>query len=314
MIEISPNLQINPTFKLPGRINAAVWPAQNGNTYLLAREVKHPAPQNQPDKGNLVFLEIDQNEQVVQEKVVWRPRETAQFLLEDPRAYVCPNGQVLLGLTALPQNGRGDIPYPALATVEGTNLEEELQRVKVIDQFGPGKNTTPIDEHTFLFRKEGKENNHKLLVIRRNGESAQALEEISFPENIPWATHRIGTAMPPIRVNDQEALMVFHGIKIEGGKVIYSLGRTRLIKNNGHFQLKVDYHPLLTPDHFLDDQGQPLVEELHPERRVVYVCGGILKRIQEKEILSSYVNVADRQTREVRFSWRQLTQDAWFLT
>lgn len=314
MIETSPSLHIDPTFILPERINAAAWPAQNGNTYLLAREVKHSAPPGQPDKGNLVFSEVDQDGQVVQEKVVWRPRKTARFLLEDPRAYVCPNGQVLLGLTALPQNGRGDIPYPALATVEGTNLEEGLQRVEVIDQFGPGKNTTPIDEHTFLFRRDGEENNHKLLVIRRNEERAQAQEEISFPEDLPWATYKIGTAMPPIWINDQEALMIFHGIKIEGGILIYHLGRSRFSKNNGHFQLKVDYHPLLTPDHFLDAQGQPLVEELHPERRVVYLCGGTLNRLQGEKFLSLYPNVADRQTRRAGSLWKELTQDNWFLT
>jgi hypothetical protein len=65
---------------------------------------------------------------------------------------------------------------------------------------------------------------------------------------------------------------------------------------------------MLTPDNFLDKNGSPLVEELHPEeRRVIYSCGGLIKK-EERDTLSLYVNVGDRTTFEVEFSLSELTQ------
>ena len=61
--------------------------------------------------------------------------------------------------------------------------------------------------------------------------------------------------------------------------------------------------PILTPNNFLDNEGKALVEELHPDiRRVVYSCGGIIK----KGTLTLYVNVGDRTTFEVEYSIEEL--------
>ncbi len=313
-------LQYNLNPQLLYRFNAAAWtPQNNGNTFLVAREVKIAGGQGEPDKGDMVLLELDHQGNVLQEKVVWK-LEGASQLLEDARAFVCKNGQVLLGLTAVVEEGEKAIPYPGVAILDNADQSvDALPEVKVLRQFGPGKNMTPLnDTGTFLFRQDGPEHNHDLLVFDWNGEDAIVKGKIHFPKDIPWAQWRTGTTMPPIWINEKEALLIFHGITKVDGKYIYSIGRAKLFVSDDdslekRYQVEVDYKPLLTPDHFLDQNGQQLVEELHPEfRRVVYACGGVMKKIQSKLTLALYVNVGDRQTVEVQIPWKQLI-DGWWI-
>ncbi|EKE14673.1 MAG: hypothetical protein ACD_12C00349G0001, partial [uncultured bacterium] len=107
--------------------------------------------------------------------------------------------------------------------------------------------------------------------------------------------YKIGTAMPPFWFTPNEALFIIHGITkqiIDGKeKYIYSIGRAKLTRKNNRFQVMVAPDPILTPDDFLDKDGSPLVEELHPEsRRVVYSCGGVINK-NKQDSLSLYVNV-----------------------
>ena len=89
-------------------------------------------------------------------------------------------------------------------------------------------------------------------------------------------------------------------------KYIYNIGRAKLVRKNNKFEVTVAKEPILTPDDFLNDKGLPLVNELHPDiRRVVYSCGGIIKKNKQNS-LSLYVNVGDRTTFEVDFSLREL--------
>jgi hypothetical protein len=89
---------------------------------------------------------------------------------------------------------------------------------------------------------------------------------------------------------------------------VYSIGRAKLVRNGNEFKLFVAPEPIITPDDFKSTEGLPLVEELHPEfRRVVYSCGGIIKRSNTK-MLSLYVNVGDRATFEVEFSLEELKE------
>jgi predicted GH43/DUF377 family glycosyl hydrolase len=89
-------------------------------------------------------------------------------------------------------------------------------------------------------------------------------------------------------------------------KYIYNIGRAKLIRKNNTFSVIVAPEPILTPDDFLNSEGLPLVNELHPEfRRVVYSCGGIIKKHMQNS-LSLYVNVGDRATFEVEFSLDEL--------
>jgi predicted GH43/DUF377 family glycosyl hydrolase len=119
--------------------------------------------------------------------------------------------------------------------------------------------------------------------------------------------------MPPIWLTPNEALFIIHGISLQiidgKEKYIYSIGRAKLIRKGATFKVEVAPEPIITPDDFLDDKGHSLVEELHPEmRRVVYSCGGVIKK-NSLDTLSLFVNVGDRTTFEVAFSLKELKKD-----
>jgi len=118
--------------------------------------------------------------------------------------------------------------------------------------------------------------------------------------------------MPPVWLNDEEALFIVHGITITTiagqPKYVYSIGRAKLTRRNNIFNVTIAPDPILTPDNFVNETGQPLVTELHPGiRRVVYSCGGIIKR-NKQDSLSLYVNVGDQTTFEVEFSMNELKE------
>lgn len=297
--------------KLIDRFNAAAWrDAETGNIFLMPREVKHAGKEGEPDKGMLVLLEIDQNGEIIHEMTVWKP-ENDDMHLEDPRALVLENGKVIVGLTAVLKEEGEYVPYPAIINLDTTRWKQTLPRPIVFKNIGQGKNLTPINANTFFFRKEGEGNSHKLYVLNWDGKNLTQAGEVQFSMEIPWAQWRIGTTMPPIWVNEDEALMVIHGIKIIDGKYVYSLGRSKLKKNETGYHIEVDNNPILTPDHFVQD-GKEMVGELHPElRRVVYSCGGILKTQDNQEMLSIFANVGDKQTVEVPFHLSHLKQGWW---
>lgn len=205
------------------------------------------------------------------------------------------------------------MPFPAIVKIDSINSwRHELPPFLIIDTFGPGKNLTPIDKYTYLFRPESTDYYHKILVFSLHSQVAEKLGEIEFPLDLPWASWRIGTTMPPIWLTPNEALFIVHGIskKIIDGKEIYmySIGRAKLIQKHNLYTVIVAPEPILTPDDFLDPAGKPLVSELHPEiRRVVYSCGGIIKK-SSSDKLSLYVNVGDRTTFEVEFSLEELKE------
>ncbi len=301
--------------KLINRYNAAAWIAESGHTVLIVREVTIAGGKGEPDKGSMILIEIDPQGNIVHESVIWKPQGDDQ-LLEDPRALVLSQGKVLMGLTAV-LKGNKYYPYPAITTLENTSYKGYLPQVNIIKDFGPGKNTTPVDDKTFFFRQDGPENNHKLFVFEWDGLRPKGIGEIYFPKNIDWASWRIGTTMPPIWINDAEALMLIHGIKIQDGKYVYSLGRAKLFKDSyssstPRFEVEVDPMPLLTPDNFVSENGEPTIEELHPQlRRVVYACGGVVRQKSEQQILSLYVNVGDTQTVEVPLEINHLKSGWW---
>ncbi len=102
-----------------------------------------------------------------------------------------------------------------------------------------------------------------------------------------------------------------------GEKFVYSLGRAKLFQSNGKFSagkydVEIDSNPILTPDDFLNDDGTPMIEELHPEiRRVVYACGGVIKKRLGQLMLELYVNVGDTQTIPVTLLWTDLIAGWW---
>jgi predicted GH43/DUF377 family glycosyl hydrolase len=297
--------------KLIDRFNAAAWrDKETGHIFLMPREVKRAGEQGEPDKGTLVILELDNAGNIVHEMVVWEPADD-NLHLEDPRALVLNDGKVIVGLTAVIKEDGEYVPYPAIIELDAARWKKTLPKPRIFREIGSGKNLTPINANTFFFRKEGSDNSHKLYVLNWDGQNLSPAGEMQFSIDIPWAKWRIGTTMPPIWVNENEALMLIHGIKIENGKYVYSLGRSRLKKQNNQYHIEVDHNPILTPDNFVTD-GKATIGELHPElRRVVYSCGGIVKRKDDQDILSLFTNVGDKQTVEVPFHLSHLKQGWW---
>ncbi|EKE15010.1 MAG: hypothetical protein ACD_12C00203G0004 [uncultured bacterium] len=294
------------------RYNMAVWQKSGEDSLcFIGREVAAPGEYGQPDAGILKLFEVNTAGTVIQEKVIWKPIFEG-INLEDPRALELPNENLVIGLTAVLRDTKGvAIPFPAIVNIDSfDSWKKELPPFLIIDTFGPGKNITPIGMHTYLFRPDAAEYFHKLLVFSLHSQIPEKLGDIEFPLGLPWASWRIGTTMPPIWLTPNEALFIIHGISLKkiGGKEIYvySIGRAKLIRNKNKFAVIVAPEPILTPDNFLNGNGSPLVEELHPEkRRVVYSCGGVIKK-STPEILSLYVNVGDRTTFEVEFSLSEL--------
>ncbi len=304
---IFPDVQI-------ARFNLGAWQKSEEETIcFIGREVAIAGESGEPDSGILKLFELDKEGNIKHERVIWKPLYDG-INLEDPRALQLPNGNLLVGLTCVLRNKNGQpIPFPAIVKIDYLHSwRQNLPPFLVIDTFGPGKNITPINKNVFLFRPESPDYNHKILVFSLIHQIPEKICDIDFPLNLAWAKWRIGTTMPPIWLNKDEALFIIHGItmqNIEGkDKYIYSIGRAKLIRKNNIFKVIVASEPILTPNDFLSEEGKPLVKELHPEqRRVVYSCGGIIKK-DNKNSLSLYVNVGDRATFDVEFSLNELKQ------
>lgn len=306
--DIFPNIDV-------ARYNLAVW-QETGDDSLcfIGREVTTPGENGEPDAGILKLFDVGKNGLIMHERIIWKPLYD-NIYLEDPRALLLENGNLLIGITSVLRNKTGKpVPFPAIVKIDSlSSWKQELPPFLFISTFGPGKNLTPIDNTTYLFRPESEGYYHKLLVFSLHSQVPEKLADIEFPNDLPWATWRMGTTMPPLWITPNEALFIVHGISkriIDGNeKYIYSIGRAKLTRLENKFQVVVAPDPILTPNDFLDKNGFPLVEELHPEtRRVIYSCGGLIKK-ETKDTFSLYVNVGDRTTFEVEFSLAELTND-----
>lgn len=304
---------IFPDIKV-ARFNLAVWQqSEDHSLCFIGREVAQAGEEGQPDTGVLKLFEVNKYHKIKHERVIWKPIFEG-INLEDPRVLKLRNENLLIGLTAVLRNKTGQpLPFPAIVKIDSlSSWKQELPPFLIIGTFGPGKNLTPVDNTTYLFRPESADYNHKILAFSLHSQVPEKLDDIEFPANLSWASWRIGTTMPPIWLNSEEALFIIHGISIEKidgkDKYVYSIGRAKLTRKNNKFKVTVAPEPILTPDDFLDDKGEPLIEELHPGlRRVVYSCGGVIKK-HLKDTLSLYVNVGDRSTFEVEFSLSELKQ------
>lgn len=296
------------------RYNLAVWQkSEDGSLCFIGREVTVAGEIGEPDTGLLKLFEVTKDGAIVHEKVIWKPIYEG-INLEDPRALVVAGEKLIIGLTAVFRNKKGEpVPFPAIVKIDYFNSwKQELPPFLIIDTFGPGKNLTPIDNTTYFFRPESDDYNHKILVFSLHSQVPEKLDDIEFPRDLPWAAWKIGTTMPPIWLNPTEGLFIIHGIskQIIGTKekYIYSIGRAKLIRTDNKFEVIVAREPILTPDDFVTSEGKPFVEELHPDiRRVVYSCGGIIKELVE-DTFALYVNVGDRATFEVEFSLNELKE------
>ena len=220
------------------RYNLAVWQNPSSNSvFFIGREVSVAATEGEPDTGILKLFEVSQDGSILQEKTIWKPIYDG-ISLEDPRALELPDEDLVIGLTAVLRSKEGNpVPFPAIVKIDSRNTwRHELPPILIIDTFGPGKNLTPIDNHTFLFRPESEDFYHKLLVFSLHSQVPEKLTEIEFPTDLSWARWRIGTAMPPIWLTPNEALFIIHGISkhlIDGKeKYVYSIGRARLSRHD----------------------------------------------------------------------------------
>ncbi|PIY69493.1 hypothetical protein COY90_00380 [Candidatus Roizmanbacteria bacterium CG_4_10_14_0_8_um_filter_39_9] len=294
------------------RFNMGVWYKSKGDSlFFIGREVLKAGEVGEPDTGILKLFEMDKDGNLIHERLIWKPLYDG-INLEDPRALRLPNENLIIGLTCVLRNKSGHpVPFPAIVKIDYLDSwKQNLPPFLVIDTFGPGKNITPIDMNTFLFRPDSFAYNHKILVFSLASQVAEKLGDIEFPKDLPWAAWRVGTTMPPIWLSANEALFIIHGITkqiIDGKeKYIYSIGRARLVRQGKKFRVTVAPEPILTPDNFLDKEGKSLVTELHPElRRVVYSCGGVVNKNMNNSLLL-YVNVGDRATFEVELSLNEM--------
>jgi predicted GH43/DUF377 family glycosyl hydrolase len=297
------------------RFNLTAWQNHDGDlTYFIGREVSTPGAEGEPDTGVLKLFEVSASGAVVHERLIWKPIYDG-INLEDPRALELSNDNLIIGLTAVLRDKTGKpIPFPAIIKIDShSSWQQELPPFLIIGAFGPGKNLTPIDSTTYLFRPDTLEYHHKIMVFSLHNQVPEKINDIVFPTNLSWAKWRIGTTMSPIWLNKDEALFIIHGITIEKinnkNKYIYSLGRAKLTRKNNVFKVTVAPEPILTPDNFVKTDSRPMVAELHPDlRRVIYSCGGLIKK-GKQDTLSLYVNVGDRTTFEVEFSLAELKKD-----
>lgn len=280
-------VDIKPLFphsKRP-RINFGVWQPSSNEICILGREVFKKGPTYyDPDIGKLLFARF-KNSEKVQEEIVLKSGK--QELLEDPRAWPLKSHKVLLGLTAVLRIKSHWIAYPAITTFD--DLKLKFGDIKVLQTFGPGKNTTPLKENIFLFRPARREFYHKFLVFNFENDKGTKLCEMPVPQ-IAWGKWKIGASAPPIWLNENKALLFIAGINMHKNKYTYSIGKAVLEYKDKKFKItKIDDKPIIIRETF-ESFG---IKELHPkERKVVYMCG----TAKRKEFLDLYVNVGDRNT------------------
>lgn len=297
------------------RYNLTAWQRQDSESiFFIGREVQEAGLDGEPDTGILKLFEVDTDGYVIHERLIWKPIYDG-INLEDPRALELDSENLVIGLTAVLRDNRGKpIPFPAIIKIDShSSWQHELPPFLVISSFGPGKNITPIDNTTYLFRPDSIDYHHKILAFSLHRQVPEKICDISFPTNLAWAQWRIGTTIPPIWITPNQALFIIHGISIRNidgkDKYVYSLGRAKLIREDDSYRVVVAPDPILTPEDFVQPDGSPTIKELHPDlRRVVYSCGGLVKR-NKQDTLSLYVNVGDRTTFEVDFSLEELKKD-----
>lgn len=277
--------------------NVAVWPKKGtGNIILIGRELSQKGRLGEPDIGRIVLYEINEKDEIIHKRIIWEPVYESLYL-EDPRALVYKNGTVVIGLTAVLRTKKGIQTFPALVSVD-SGWTSSLPPVTLIQTFGAGKNTTPLSENYFLFRPDRQEFTHKFLIFYYNNLLPRKIWTLSLPKDLDWASWKMGAGCPPIWLDRSRAIFIIHGISLKDKKYIYSIGVSLLERYGRKFSLKVYPEPILTPEML---RKRVKFRELRPRlRRVVYVCGGLIKN-NRPDLLHLYVNVGDRSTYDVAF-------------
>lgn len=277
--------------------NVAAWPKEGTkNIILVGRELAKRGSFGEPDIGRIVLYEINERDEITHKRIIWEPVYESLYL-EDPRALVYKNGSVVIGLTAVLRMRKGIQTFPAIVFVDN-RWASSLPPITLIQTFGSGKNTTPLLENYFLFRPDQEEFSHKFLVFYYKDLLPKKIGTLSLPKDLGWASWKMGAGCPPIWLDKSRAIFIIHGISLKDKKYIYSIGVSLLEKHGRRFSLKVHNEPVLTQEMLRE---KIVFRELRPQlRRVVYVCGGVIKSA-EPDLLHLYVNVGDLSTYDLAF-------------
>lgn len=325
----------------PGLFNAGVWEhttEHNGEevkqVLLLGRLPQEAGAPGEGDPGPIVLC-VMQDGAVVSTQELWRPEADNKKgdQLEDARVVTMDDGTVFIGFTRLvySEADHRHHPFPAIAfTASEDLLAGNFPDTYLIDSFGEGEDTTPLEEpptknsgiygknatplkdREFLFRQE--DHNHALTLVSLDANNKAKLEQvIDFPQDqIPWwAQHKLGTTMPPVWLNKTEALFIVHGFTIIDGKPNYAVGSARLTVKDGKYTIdNVSADPLLTPQGLTDELFPGQEMQLHPEERVaMYMCGGVVEKDDNGNParVRSYVSIGDRVTVESAINVSDIT-------
>jgi len=109
-------VSITPVFNDPtiSRFNVAVWSKKGSDNFILiGRELTKKSPPGEPDIGKLVLFEMDRENRIVHQRVIWEPLYES-FYLEDPRALINKEGQIVIGLTAVLRTKKGIQTFPSI--------------------------------------------------------------------------------------------------------------------------------------------------------------------------------------------------------
>ncbi len=341
--DLAPEVETKEIPGMPrGFYNAAAW-ANGAQTLLLGRHVNAPGAPDEGDPGPIILIVLE-DDKVVSNTDLWHPEQPDKYgdQLEDARVIVTTEGDVTVGCTRLTFNliNHRYEPFPAIAyTSSGALLKGDFPDTFIIEGYGQADNTTPIDEaeptiqlisgknatplgqspehKRFMFRKES--HNHTLTVVSLDEKNkAELLQNLDFPKDkIPWwGKNRMGTTMPPIWLNETEALFLIHGFRLLDGKPQYAIGSSRLfIGADGAYHIdNISTEPLLTPDGLSAELFPDQQLQLHPEERsAIYMCGGVVvnDKFGKPKFVYGYPSIGDSQTVESVFNIDAITR-LWY--
>ena len=297
-----------------GFYNAAAFVGPDGKTILVGRQVAQAGEYDQPDVGTLVAVTLD-NGAVVETREIWAPEnrdETDESampgdLIEDLRVAE-KDGQIAFDVTRLSPLGGSYTPYPAFTDfvspesllADGLPSTTYLANVDPARYYmQPGKNTTRILPDHILYRPDNMDHGFVVHKIREDG-SSEIVQELPFSEIPFWGKYRMGSTMPPVWLNENEAVLIIHGITFDQNMYRYTIGSARLYRReDGSFAIdNVSPNPHLTPEMFTELFPNEQVE-LHPElRQALYATGGVVHHSDTgtPQNIELFPNVGDTRT------------------
>lgn len=350
-VEIRNGLEIRKIPGTEGYFNAGVWP-DGDNVCCLGRKILGPGLEGEPDFNSVEFRILGKNLETIFSREVIPIDPSKRSNYEDVRATLLDDGRIVAGITHVFKRGENEYtPVPAIVVIPSTTALREgflLQPRDVtglrdgsdtmpIGEFASngasGKNITAIGENIFMYRPDGNENNHTIVVFKVNDDgTADIIQKMELPK-MPWSQNRAGLAMPPVPLNinnKRESVLILHGNNLvnHGGREVtadYSISSARLLidkEGDDEVELTIDN---IAPESLIDPslfdtkawetgedihQGESGSIELHKGKHVVYTTGGIAEYDDNGDLqkIRMFVTVGDYDMYEVTASREMLTK------